>query len=134
MFRFNEVCYLKVSSLELLIWFCFSATSGRCTNPTITAWAGELSAYIKTIDSNHLVAIGDEGKFPFVVYELSFCSTPYEGFFNDPGNPVYVYQYVLPNSYLLNEVLMLCLWLEEVSALISMLILLSVLLTLERFT
>jgi len=51
-----------------------SATSGQCTNPTITAWAEELSAFIKSIDSNHLVAIGDEG------------------FFNEPGNPIFVYQ------------------------------------------
>jgi mannan endo-1,4-beta-mannosidase len=51
-----------------------SATSGLCTNPTITAWAEEMSAFIKTIDTNHLVAIGDEG------------------FFNDPGNPIFVYQ------------------------------------------
>ncbi|KAH8115255.1 CEL4a mannanase [Phellopilus nigrolimitatus] len=33
------------------------------TGSTIKAWAGTISAYIKSIDSNHLVAIGDEGWF-----------------------------------------------------------------------
>ncbi|THU93622.1 mannanase [Dendrothele bispora CBS 962.96] len=48
--------------------------SGTCTTKTITNWATELSAFIKSIDKNHLVAIGDEG------------------FYNDPGNAIYVYQ------------------------------------------
>ncbi|KAG2015515.1 acetyl xylan esterase, variant 3 [Coprinopsis cinerea AmutBmut pab1-1] len=50
-------------------------TSGRCTPATITAWAREMSAFIKSIDPNHLVALGDEG------------------FYNQPGHPVYPYQY-----------------------------------------
>ncbi|KAF5323251.1 hypothetical protein D9619_013508 [Psilocybe cf. subviscida] len=48
--------------------------TGTCTPATITAWAKEISAYIKSIDSNHLVALGDEG------------------FYNQPSAPTYPYQ------------------------------------------
>ncbi|KAI0347615.1 glycoside hydrolase [Trametopsis cervina] len=49
-------------------------SSGTCTTTTVTNWISDISAYIKSIDSNHLVAVGDEG------------------FFNQPSNPSYPYQ------------------------------------------
>lgn len=41
------------------------SASSACdtTGSTIAAWAKTISAYIKSIDPNHLVAIGDEGWF-----------------------------------------------------------------------
>lgn len=45
-----------------------------CSTSVITAWAKEMSAYIKSIDPNHMVALGDEG------------------FFNQPGSSSYPYQ------------------------------------------
>ncbi|POM80317.1 Mannan endo-1,4-beta-mannosidase, partial [Phytophthora palmivora] len=35
--------------------------SGKCTTTTLTKWMTEMSSYIKTLDSNHLVASGSEG-------------------------------------------------------------------------
>jgi hypothetical protein len=36
---------------------------GGWSTALITSWAGTMSAYIKSIDANHLVAVGDEGFF-----------------------------------------------------------------------
>ncbi|KAF8184550.1 CEL4a mannanase [Mycena galopus ATCC 62051] len=45
-----------------------TTASATCNTTTITTWASNISAFIKSIDKNHLVAIGDEG------------------FFNEPGS------------------------------------------------
>lgn len=37
------------------------AASPGWTNSTIVDWAGEMSRYIKSLDPNHMVAVGDEG-------------------------------------------------------------------------
>lgn len=39
------------------------AQSGSCTPARVTAWISEMSAYIQSLDSNHLVTDGTEGFF-----------------------------------------------------------------------
>ncbi|KZO90088.1 glycoside hydrolase family 5 protein [Calocera viscosa TUFC12733] len=40
-----------------------TVASSACDTTTITTWVSTMSAYIKSLDKNHLVAIGDEGWF-----------------------------------------------------------------------
>ncbi|KAJ7021392.1 glycoside hydrolase, partial [Mycena alexandri] len=63
-----------------------TVASASCTVSTITTWASTISAFIKSIDPNHLVAIGDEG------------------FFNEPGshNFDFVYQGTLGIDFAAN--------------------------------
>jgi mannan endo-1,4-beta-mannosidase len=39
-------------------------TSGTCTATTLTNWAGTMSTFIKSVDPNHMVSVGDEGFHP----------------------------------------------------------------------
>jgi mannan endo-1,4-beta-mannosidase len=52
-------------------------TSGSCTNQTIISWVADVSQYVKTVDSNHLVSVGDEGFFcdPSASGYFENCST-----------------------------------------------------------
>eukprot|EP01121_Diplochlamys_sp_Union-15-3_P014074 TRINITY_DN444_c0_g1_i6.p1 TRINITY_DN444_c0_g1~~TRINITY_DN444_c0_g1_i6.p1 ORF type:complete len:636 (-),score=96.93 TRINITY_DN444_c0_g1_i6:532-2439(-) len=52
---------------------------GSCSTTTIVNWAGEMSDYIKSIDPNHMIAVGDEGFF------TSGGSWPYQGYLSDVG-------------------------------------------------
>ena len=36
-------------------------TSGTCTADTLVNWATEMTSFIKSIDANHMVSVGDEG-------------------------------------------------------------------------
>ena len=35
--------------------------SPECSTATLTSWAGDMASFIKTIDPNHLLSVGDEG-------------------------------------------------------------------------
>ncbi|KAJ7270478.1 mannanase [Mycena rebaudengoi] len=51
--------------------------SATCNSSTISTWAANISAFIKSIDKNHLVAIGDEGFInAAVAHNFDF---PYQG-------------------------------------------------------
>lgn len=69
------VRFLSVLSISGPYWcYAFRTSTGTCTTTTVTNWIKDISAFIKSIDKNHLVAVGDEG------------------FFNEPSNPSYPYQ------------------------------------------
>lgn len=56
-------------------------TSGICTQDTITNWVDEMSTYVKSLDPNHMVDVGDEG---FYIGSTQGSGWPY----NDPSDGV----------------------------------------------
>jgi len=54
-------------------------TSGSCTNTTLINWITAASQYVKSIDPNHLVSVGDEG---------FFCEPGTSDYFTDCANGV----------------------------------------------
>jgi mannan endo-1,4-beta-mannosidase len=52
-------------------------SSGTCTTTTIGSWIKDVSAYVKSVDSNHLVSVGDIGYFciPSSPNYFENCST-----------------------------------------------------------
>lgn len=54
-------------------------TSGSCTNSTLISWIADVAHYVKGIDSNHLVSVGDEG---------FFCEPGTTDYFTDCANGV----------------------------------------------
>lgn len=53
------------SSPAIFAWeLCNEPRCTNCATSVITNWASDISAYIKSIDSKHLVTLGDEGWLP----------------------------------------------------------------------
>jgi mannan endo-1,4-beta-mannosidase len=51
-------------------------SSNSCTSQTLLNWISDVSAYVKSVDANHLVSVGDEGFFcndAGVPAELNIC-------------------------------------------------------------
>ncbi|KAJ3253391.1 hypothetical protein HK103_000711 [Boothiomyces macroporosus] len=57
----------------------------NCNAATITKWVDDISTFIKTIDTNHLVAIGDEGFFQYNNFNPNangYAGSPYSNLWN----------------------------------------------------
>ena len=57
-----------------------------CSTSVITNWASSVSAYIKSLDSQHLVAIGDEGWMTAPVGDGSYAYSGYGMLFSEYSN------------------------------------------------
>ncbi|KAI4253655.1 MAG: hypothetical protein L6R42_007498 [Xanthoria sp. 1 TBL-2021] len=74
------------SSPAIFSWeLCNEPRCSGCSSSIITKWASDTSAYIKSLDPNHMVSLGDEGWLTSSSattvpnYEQSYAYTGYEG-------------------------------------------------------
>ncbi|CAD6567956.1 MAG: hypothetical protein ASARMPREDX12_000851 [Alectoria sarmentosa] len=68
------------SSAGIFAWeLCNEPRCSGCSTSVITNWASDISAYIKTLDSQHMVALGDEGWMTPPVGDGSYAYSGYEG-------------------------------------------------------
>ncbi|KAI4272776.1 MAG: hypothetical protein L6R38_006515, partial [Xanthoria sp. 2 TBL-2021] len=74
------------SSPAIFSWeLCNEPRCSGCNSSIITKWASDTSAYIKSLDPNHMVSLGDEGWLTSTSattvpnYEQSYAYTGYEG-------------------------------------------------------
>ena len=68
------------SSAAIFAWeLCNEPRCSGCSTAVITNWASEISAYIKSLDSQHMVALGDEGWFTPPTGDGSYAYSGYEG-------------------------------------------------------
>ncbi|KAI9876047.1 MAG: hypothetical protein M1830_007460 [Pleopsidium flavum] len=68
------------SSSAIFAWeLCNEPRCRGCSSSTISDWASATSAYIKSLDSNHMVTLGDEGWFYPPEGDGSYAYSGYEG-------------------------------------------------------
>lgn len=68
------------SSPAIFAWeLCNEPRCNGCPTSVITNWASEISAYIKSLDPTHMVALGDEGWFAPPYGDGSYAYSGIEG-------------------------------------------------------
>ena len=68
------------NSPAIFAWeLCNEPRCRGCATSVITNWASDISAYIKSLDPTHLVALGDEGWFAPGYGDGSYAYSGYEG-------------------------------------------------------
>lgn len=68
------------NSAAIFAWeLCNEPRCSGCSTTVITNWATSISAYIKSLDPQHMVALGDEGWMTAPVGDGSYAYSGYEG-------------------------------------------------------
>lgn len=68
------------NSSAIFAWeLCNEVRCPGCKHTVITKWASDMSAYIKTLDPRHMVALGDEGWYYPPESDGSYAYSGYEG-------------------------------------------------------